>query len=997
MKHFVLFVFLWLFAIINIAQPILCGHRGSYWGVENSREAFINGAEKGYSYLETDVKVSGDGRFVLIHDDETSRLGGNLTVASSTLAQLKSETYTQTRGGITYTGTICTLEEYLQICKDYNVKPLIELKWATGINNNDVSNLSRMVDVVISYGFEQDAIILTSMRPCLEHVRKYYPNFKLQFLCNTNWSTYFDWCVENRIDADIQVSCFDKTTVARFHEADLKVNVWTVNDNGAYSTYGNYGCDFITVDYLDPTNLPKLDEFSRFTPNKTDYPDNNGVVQAEYPIQHVGETSFITPIKELSVKKVLFRNDKFYVLSIVENVPSIHIIDANTSAHLGTMNMTGISGGGATLNDISFTADGVLLGCNLVASGAADTNWKIYAWSSDSAAPQLILSNPLISSSYTEGLSLSVSGTLNKLKVYSLCFSDLNASYAIAGFNISNGAIVSSVINTSTDYSKSNWGEDVVISTSPHHRDNIVINSKTINPIEYTFNWSDNNRTMISFMTTIENFVNKETDMMNFFRYGESIYTFVPDYDKSANRLLLKLINGTKGLKSLTLIGSAVTIKDSYDINNQACAFSKVEQGSIYVYVFIEGQGIIKYKIEGEQNEGNTGPVNFKLEKIWSYTDNEGNAPTHIDGTNAQQGGAYQGVFYINDSNDKLIYMYDKDGLKGTLPGGAGLGTACDDAGNIIVRDDKQTGKEHRLLIHAAGTTDNDATAKKLDVTLNESGQVNFISASGDVMGSGGYVYFFSNGQTVVNLLELRNGKIVSVKTSGTISLTGSTAGYVIPIKNNPLNWLYQVRANGIYEYNGNDKGPLMAGSSSTTAPGRNNTCGGEFFTLSGHNILMYNSGANYLGGFSVKDLTSNTVITSVSPIGTKGYSAGGNYSTSNWLFAEKIDPGSYYIYQYCPANGIAVYRFYDANYVSTDIKQKDKFKSKVNIYPVPASDVLNIQSVKKVNSVSIYSQNGSLMIKEKGDDIKSININKLVSGYYIISINNERISFIKK
>src|SRR5690554_4238858 len=142
MKNLLIPVLLGLYPLLATAQPILCGHRGSLWGVENTEEAFIAGANKGYTYLETDVKVSGDGVFILSHDDTTNRLGGNLTVATSTLAQLKAETYTQTRSGITYTGKICTLEEYLQICKDHNVKPLIELKWATGINNNDVSNLS---------------------------------------------------------------------------------------------------------------------------------------------------------------------------------------------------------------------------------------------------------------------------------------------------------------------------------------------------------------------------------------------------------------------------------------------------------------------------------------------------------------------------------------------------------------------------------------------------------------------------------------------------------------------------------------------------------------------------------------------------------------------------------------------------------------------------------------------------------------------------------------
>lgn len=38
-------------SVAAIAQPLLVGHRGSYWGVENTAEAFINGAKKGINTL----------------------------------------------------------------------------------------------------------------------------------------------------------------------------------------------------------------------------------------------------------------------------------------------------------------------------------------------------------------------------------------------------------------------------------------------------------------------------------------------------------------------------------------------------------------------------------------------------------------------------------------------------------------------------------------------------------------------------------------------------------------------------------------------------------------------------------------------------------------------------------------------------------------------------------------------------------------------------------
>ena len=75
MKTKLIAMFLTLASVLPAwAAPALIGHRGSLWGVENSREAFIAGAEMGYLYLETDVKVAGDGTFILIHDDTTDRL-----------------------------------------------------------------------------------------------------------------------------------------------------------------------------------------------------------------------------------------------------------------------------------------------------------------------------------------------------------------------------------------------------------------------------------------------------------------------------------------------------------------------------------------------------------------------------------------------------------------------------------------------------------------------------------------------------------------------------------------------------------------------------------------------------------------------------------------------------------------------------------------------------------------------------------------------------------
>ncbi len=241
-------------------KPTFIGHRGSYKGVMNTVEAYTNGVDVyGYQGLECDVRVTLDGYYVISHDETTNAVGGNLTVASATLAELQAEEYTQTRGGVTYTGHICTVAEYLDICKEKNVTPVIELKWTTGINNNDMSKFPGLAALIDEKGLTDKAYILTSMRSSLEYVRTNFPDLKCQFLCNSNWETYFDWIVRWNLMPSIEAGCFDQYTVKRFHDKGLEVAVWTVNAAANYNKYGEMGVSMMTCDYLMPSEMPELE------------------------------------------------------------------------------------------------------------------------------------------------------------------------------------------------------------------------------------------------------------------------------------------------------------------------------------------------------------------------------------------------------------------------------------------------------------------------------------------------------------------------------------------------------------------------------------------------------------------------------------------------------------------------------------------------------------------------------------------------------------------
>ena len=265
--NFLLMLLMLAFATEALAwKPIMIGHRGCRQGVENTEQAFINAVKNyGFQALECDVKVTSDKKYVCWHDDIITKCSPNCTIYTNTLATIQSKTLTQTRSGTTYTGKICTVDRYLEICKEYNVIPVIELKWASGINNNDMSNFAGLYSLIEKHGLVDKAIILTSMKTSLLHVRQNYPKLKCQYLVNYITTSNIDWCKTNGCDIS---SCYyysstsgqyvTQDLVDKAHAAGLKVSLWTVNSETDYKKYAGYGANYVTSDDLKRANIADL-------------------------------------------------------------------------------------------------------------------------------------------------------------------------------------------------------------------------------------------------------------------------------------------------------------------------------------------------------------------------------------------------------------------------------------------------------------------------------------------------------------------------------------------------------------------------------------------------------------------------------------------------------------------------------------------------------------------------------------------------------------------
>ena len=956
--------------------PILVGHRGSYTGVENTVESFTHGAKVGYTYLETDFKVTKDKQLVCSHDDDLSRLGGSsLTIAGNTLEDLQKVTFTQKRSGVTYTGRLCSAQEYLDVCKQYGALPLIELKWATGINSNDQSNIPLLIKLIEDNGFRNKCIILTSMKPCLEYIRKNYPDIELQFLTGEYWASHFDWCVQWGIDVDIQSGYFDKTTVERYHDKGLKVNVWTVNTDANYKTYGNYGCDFITTDYLDPEKLPELDPSVLFPQNTIDYPRNTGNVKGFYPNDEPVVKSLPAAISGNTVKKAIADGEEWIILSFdSQDNPNISRVNALTGNITATLSTDGVE----KVGDIALSADKKIIVSDISGANKA----RLLQYVNESAAPVELINQMIvtpISANETVGRHIAVSGRVKDIKIY--LSTETSGTTGIAGLHISNGVLTESAVATTTSLGAKDWG-NYTITVTPTSRNCFIINSMTTAPVEYLFNWTETNKPLEVYSEFSKNLNTLPAEGISFSRRSMKTYAAIPVYNEGLEAALYDVTDGFAAPApiSANLLGDV-------ELNGtvQYAASGIVElDNRLYVNFLIAPFGLVSVPLDSEKEVVKPEIVELELTRNWIFSESTNNTPEHIDGTNAQQGTAVNGHFYINDCVDKKIHIFNKTGYLGSIPGGAGWGCARDDAGNIIVRDDKLTGTSHSFIVYPAGATpESYGEPVKFTATVNYSGQTNFINAGGDLLNGTGHIYLFPNKQNAVNIITVTKGKVTGCSGASGLSLTGSTAGYVLPIDDDPENWLYQIRTTGIYSYSGGINTAYLTTRSTTTQPARNSTGGMAHFTLAGNNILVHNSGSNYLGGFTVRNMTTDKVIDNVAPIGTKGYATGGNYSTFNWLISEKVSDHEYTIYQYCPANGFGCYTLLDklsgVEDIATDLISEWSLEKSGNIITVKGIEV---------NTLKIYDLAGRL-VKESADS--TINTSGLAKGIYIIAVNNSK------
>ena len=226
----------------------MIAHRGlSGLKLENTTPAFIAAGEQEYYGIEADVHVTKDGKYIITHDSDLQRIvGEDIEIADSTFAELTALRFADPYG--TSKEEVCylpTLDEYLQICKQYNKDTVLEIK-----GDLTKEHVAEVVEIVRSYEWFDRTTFISFSQTDLLNVRAAAPDARAQYIVQNVEDADIEFMIENKIDADLCWISVNPFRVRKLHKAGLKVNVWTVDGRLCAWLVKLFGVDMITSNIL---------------------------------------------------------------------------------------------------------------------------------------------------------------------------------------------------------------------------------------------------------------------------------------------------------------------------------------------------------------------------------------------------------------------------------------------------------------------------------------------------------------------------------------------------------------------------------------------------------------------------------------------------------------------------------------------------------------------------------------------------------------------------
>ena len=222
---------------------LIIAHRGySEMGVENSLEALEGAKKAGADYVELDIQLTKDNKFVVMHDFNLKRLAGvNKKVKDLTFDEIEKLTIKQGE----FESHIPLFEEFVNRAKELNIKLLVELK----PNGGEPDNYAELfINEMKRLGVEKTYKTMSGNLDIMEEIEAGDPEIETGHIIALQFGNFSDEKVDFFVLEDFS---FNDILSEDAKKKGKDIFVWTIDDSETIVKYIHKDVAGIITDYPD--------------------------------------------------------------------------------------------------------------------------------------------------------------------------------------------------------------------------------------------------------------------------------------------------------------------------------------------------------------------------------------------------------------------------------------------------------------------------------------------------------------------------------------------------------------------------------------------------------------------------------------------------------------------------------------------------------------------------------------------------------------------------
>lgn len=240
--------------IIPTGSVRMTAHRGySALAPENTLPSFRLAGEYGFWGAECDTSPTKDGVWIIMHDDTVDRMtDGEGKIIDLTYEEIRALKIDTGSNVASYPDTgVPTLTEYLDVCKEYGMHAVIEIKECAPAESME------SLAALLSAREEKDMFtLITFGREQAVRIKQLLPETPVYFLIGGTADEKFpeavQFCLENGLDGLDFAGIWGKKDVRSAQKAGLRTMVWTIDDIESAEKYYRWGLRDFTTNALTP-------------------------------------------------------------------------------------------------------------------------------------------------------------------------------------------------------------------------------------------------------------------------------------------------------------------------------------------------------------------------------------------------------------------------------------------------------------------------------------------------------------------------------------------------------------------------------------------------------------------------------------------------------------------------------------------------------------------------------------------------------------------------